>query len=78
MPSAVAEPRTSFRVVWRLHGVDAGLDQVVAVRAFVTQFDRDYMAFNLTYAGYFPPGRLPAGRTIGVTVLARAASWRPT
>jgi 2-iminobutanoate/2-iminopropanoate deaminase len=54
-----------------LRGVDAGLGQVVAVRAFLTQFDRDYAAFNLTYAGYFPPGRLPARTTIGVTALAR-------
>lgn len=54
-----------------LRGVDAGLDQVVAVRAFLTHFDRDYAAFNRIYAGYFPPGRLPARTTIGVTALAR-------
>jgi 2-iminobutanoate/2-iminopropanoate deaminase len=54
-----------------LRGVDARLDQVVAVRAFLTQFDRDYAAFNRTYAGYFPPGRLPARTTVGVTNLAR-------
>jgi 2-iminobutanoate/2-iminopropanoate deaminase len=54
-----------------LRGVCAGLDQVVAVRAFLTQFDRDYAAFNLTYAGYFRPGRLPARTTVGVTALAR-------
>ncbi len=54
-----------------LHGVGARMDQVVAVRAFLTQFDRDYAAFNRIYAGYFPPGRLPARTTIGVTALAR-------
>lgn len=54
-----------------LRGVDAGLEQVVAVRAFLTHFDRDYAAFNRIYAGYFPPGRLPARTTIGVTALAR-------
>ena len=54
-----------------LHGVGAGLEHVVAVRAFLTQFDRDYAAFNRVYAGYFPPGRLPARTTIGVTALAR-------
>jgi reactive intermediate/imine deaminase len=54
-----------------LRGVDTGLDQVVAVRAFLTHFDRDYAAFNRIYAGYFPPGRMPARTTIGVTGLAR-------
>jgi 2-iminobutanoate/2-iminopropanoate deaminase len=53
-----------------LRGVDARLDQVVAVRAFLTQFDRDYVVFNLTYTGYFRSGRLPARTTIGVTALA--------
>lgn len=54
-----------------LRGVDAGLDQVVMVRAFLTRFERDYATFNRIYAGYFPPSRLPARTTIGVTALAR-------
>lgn len=54
-----------------LRGVGAGLEHVVAVRAFLTQFERDYAPFNRIYAGYFPPDRLPARTTIGVTALAR-------
>ena len=54
-----------------LAGAGAGLDQVVSVRAFLVHFERDYAAFNRVYAGYFPPDRLPARTTIGVTALAR-------
>jgi 2-iminobutanoate/2-iminopropanoate deaminase len=54
-----------------LEGAGAGLDNVVAVRAFLTDFERDYAAFNRVYAGYFPPDRLPARTTVGVTALAR-------
>ena len=54
-----------------LRGVGAGLHQVVMVRAFLTQFDRDYVAFNEVYSGYFPPARRPARTTVGVTALAR-------
>lgn len=54
-----------------LEGVGAGLGNVVAVRAFLTDFERDYAAFNRVYEGYFAPSRLPARTTIGVTALAR-------
>ena len=54
-----------------LRGVGAGLHQVVMIRAFLTQFDRDYAAFNEVYTGYFPPERRPARTTVGVTALAR-------
>ncbi|HVH73960.1 MAG TPA: RidA family protein [Stellaceae bacterium] len=54
-----------------LEGVGASLGNVVAVRAFLTDFERDYAAFNRVYEGYFAPGRLPARTTIGVTALAR-------
>ena len=56
-----------------LAGVGAGLSDVLCVRAFLTEFRRDYAAFNEIYAGYFPPDRLPARTTIGVTALARDA-----
>ena len=49
----------------------ASLVDVVQVRAFLTAFERDYPTFNRLYAGYFPPDRLPARTTIGVTGLAR-------
>ena len=54
-----------------LRGAGAGLEHVVCVRAFLVHFDRDYAALNRIYASYFPPDRLPARTTIGVTALAR-------
>ncbi len=54
-----------------LRGVGAGLENVVQVRAFLTDFERDYAPFNTIYQSYFPAGRLPARTTIGVTALAR-------
>jgi len=46
---------------------------VVAVRAFLTHFERDYAAMNAVYQSYFAPGHLPARTCIGVTGLARGA-----
>ncbi len=54
-----------------LRGLGADLSHVVAARVFLTQFERDYAAMNAIYASYFPPGRLPARTTVGVTGLAR-------
>jgi reactive intermediate/imine deaminase len=54
-----------------LGGLGVGLQQVLCVRAFLTEFDRDYAAFNAIYQSYFPSGRLPARTTVGVTALAR-------
>jgi len=57
-----------FRV---LTGLGAGLEHVLCVRVFLTEFNRDYTAFNAIYQSYFAPGRLPARTTVGVTALAR-------
>jgi 2-iminobutanoate/2-iminopropanoate deaminase len=54
-----------------LLGLGVGLEQVLCVRVFLTEFNRDYAAFNAIYQTYFPPGRLPARTTVGVTALAR-------
>jgi 2-iminobutanoate/2-iminopropanoate deaminase len=54
-----------------LAGVGSNLADVVSVRVFLTDFARDYEAMNRIYAGYFPPDRLPARTTVGVTGLAR-------
>ncbi len=54
-----------------LKGLDAGLEQVVMVRVFLTAFERDYAPFNDIYRTYFGSGRLPARTTVGVTALAR-------
>ncbi|MEM9318746.1 MAG: RidA family protein [Pseudomonadota bacterium] len=56
-----------------LAGLDLDLGDIVQVRAYLSEFDRDYVAFNDTYRGYFPPDRLPARTTIGVTALAVGA-----
>ena len=54
---------------------ELGLDlsHVVQCRCFITDFERDYAAFNETYAGYFPEDRRPARTTVGVTALAVGA-----
>jgi reactive intermediate/imine deaminase len=52
-------------------GLGVGLEHVLCVRVFLTEFNRDYAAFNGIYQSYFPSGRLPARTTVGVTALAR-------
>jgi 2-iminobutanoate/2-iminopropanoate deaminase len=54
-----------------LTGLGVGLEHVLCVRVFLTEFNRDYAAFNAIYQSYFPAGRLPARTTVGVTALAR-------
>ena len=54
-----------------LHGLGLGLEHVVSVRIFLTEFRRDYAAMNTLYASYFPADRRPARTTVGVTALAR-------
>ena len=49
------------------------LSHVVQCRGYLTQFERDYSAFNEVYAGYFPDDRRPARTTVGVTALAVGA-----
>jgi 2-iminobutanoate/2-iminopropanoate deaminase len=56
-----------------LAGAGSGLDRVVFARVYLTHFERDYLAMNRVYEGYFAPGRLPARTCIGVTGLARGA-----
>ena len=56
-----------------LQGVGLDLSHVVQCRCYLTEFDRDYAAFNETYQSHFPPDRRPARTTIGVTALAVGA-----
>lgn len=56
-----------------LNGLGLDLSHVVQCRAYLTEFDRDYAAFNTTYKSYFPTDRLPARTTVGVTALAVGA-----
>jgi reactive intermediate/imine deaminase len=56
-----------------LNGLGLGLEHVIGVRAYLTEFKKDYAAFNNAYASYFPKDRRPARTCIGVTGLARDA-----
>jgi reactive intermediate/imine deaminase len=56
-----------------LQGAGVQLEHVVAVRAFLTNFERDYAPMNEVYRTYFPEGRQPARTCVGVTALARGA-----
>jgi 2-iminobutanoate/2-iminopropanoate deaminase len=56
-----------------LNGLGLGLEHLVATRAFLTHFERDYGAMNEVYRSYFPKDRLPARTCVGVTALARGA-----
>lgn len=56
-----------------LNGLGLDLSHVLQMRAYLTEFERDYAAFNATYQTYFPEDRRPARTTIGVTALAVGA-----
>jgi len=53
--------------------LNLSLENVVSSRIFITNFERDYEAMNITYKKYFSSGRLPARTCVGVTALAREA-----
>ena len=56
-----------------LAGLGLGLEHVVQVRAFLTEFERDYAEMNRVYASYFPDDRRPARTCVGVTAMAVGA-----
>jgi reactive intermediate/imine deaminase len=67
-----AQTRKVFQNLERaLRGANAGFQDVVFVRIFLTDFPSHYAAFNRIYSDYFPSDRLPARTTVGVTHLAR-------
>ena len=61
----------NLALILRELGLD--LSHVVQCRCFLTEFDRDYAAFNATYQAFFPKDRRPARTTVGVTALAVGA-----
>ena len=65
--------RVMDNLVIVLEGVGLGIEHVVAARAFLTHFEKDYERMNEVYLSYFPSDRLPARTCIGVTALARDA-----
>ncbi len=56
-----------------LKGLGLDLSHVVQCRCYLTEFERDYAAFNDAYKSFFPADRLPARTTVGVTALAVGA-----
>ncbi|WLD58652.1 RidA family protein [Salinispirillum sp. LH 10-3-1] len=56
-----------------LEGCGLGLQNVLQVRIYLTNFDRDYDQMNAVYASYFPADRRPARTCIGVGGLAKGA-----
>ena len=65
--------RTMDNLIIVLHGLGIGLENVVAARVFLTDFESDYADMNEAYASYFPSDRRPARTCIGVSALAREA-----
>ena len=62
--------RVMDNLILVLSGLNLGLEDVVSVRIYITEFKRDYYAMNETYQSYFPADRLPSRTCIGVTALA--------
>lgn len=56
-----------------LDGLGLDLSHVLQCRCYLTDFERDYAAFNDTYQTFFPADRRPARTTVGVTALAVGA-----
>lgn len=56
-----------------LSGLGLDLSHVLQCRCFLTEFERDYEAFNAAYEVWFPKDRRPARTTVGVTALAVGA-----
>ncbi|MEP1209012.1 MAG: RidA family protein [Rhizobiaceae bacterium] len=75
LPEGIAAQtqRVMDNLILVLEGLGLGLEHVVQVRAYLTEFERDYAVMNETYRSYFEPGRLPARTCIGVTALAVGA-----
>lgn len=62
--------RVMDNLILVLEGMSLGLEDVVSVRIFLTEFRRDFYPMNDVYKTYFPEGRLPSRTCIGVTALA--------
>ena len=61
----------NLELILKEMGLD--LSHVLQCRCFLTEFERDYAAFNETYQSYFAEDRRPARTTVGVTALAVGA-----
>jgi 2-iminobutanoate/2-iminopropanoate deaminase len=65
------------QVISNLQSVLAGSGalwrRIAMARIYLTHFERDYAAMNAVWEAAFPPGKLPARTTVGVTGLALGA-----
>lgn len=71
--AAAQTSRVMDNLIIVLGGLDLGLEHVVQMRVYLTEFERDYAQMNETYASYFPSSRRPARTCVGVTALAVGA-----
>ncbi|WP_166267830.1 RidA family protein [Marinobacter caseinilyticus] len=62
--------RVMDNLILVLEGMSLGLEDVVTVRIFLTEFKRDFYPMNAVYQSYFAAGKLPSRTCIGVTALA--------
>ncbi|MBE9604132.1 RidA family protein [Acetobacteraceae bacterium H6797] len=56
-----------------LEGLGLGMENLVSVRVYLTEFERDYEAMNAAYAGCFAEDARPVRTCVGVVALARGA-----
>ncbi|MBW6398220.1 RidA family protein [Roseomonas sp. HJA6] len=70
---AAQTTRTMSNLARALGALGLGLEHVVSVRVYLTEFRRDYAAMNAAYAAALPPGGRPVRTCIGVTALVRDA-----
>ena len=77
LPSGIeAQAELCFRNLTRiLEHTGYGYEDTVFVRIYLSEFDRDFAAFNAVYARYFLQDgfKLPSRTTIGVAKLGRDA-----
>ena len=71
--AAAQTRRVMDNLVIVLAGLGLGIEHVMQMRVYLTEFERDYAAMNETYASYFPPDRRPARTCVGVTAPAVGA-----
>lgn len=65
--------RVMENLILVLNGLGLELEHVIGIRAYLTEFEKDYATFNAAYAGYFLADKRPARTCIGVSGLARNA-----
>ena len=65
--------RTMDNLVIVLAGLGLGLENVLQMRVYLTEFDRDYAVMNESYKSYFADDKLPARTCVGVSGLAVGA-----